>query len=51
MVFQFEIMDLDSPKVGQDVEALKFKEWKLSELKDIISRWQRYKRDEDFWNA
>jgi len=51
MVFQFEIMDLDSPKEGQDVEALKFKKWKLSDLKDTIGRWQRYKRDEDFWNA
>jgi alpha-glucosidase len=51
MVFQFEIMNLDSPMEGQDIEALKFKEWKLSDLKDLIGRWQRYKRDEDFWNA
>jgi oligo-1,6-glucosidase len=48
MVFQFEIMDLDSPMEGQDIEALKFKERRLSDLKDIIGRWQLYKQDEDF---
>ena len=51
MVFQFEIMDLDSPKEGQDFEPLNFKPWRLSELKGIVGRWQRYKRDEGFWNA
>ncbi|KAF8797493.1 glycoside hydrolase family 13 protein [Phlegmacium glaucopus] len=51
MVFQFEFMDLDSPKEGQDISPLIFKEWKLSELKDVIGRWQTYKREEGFWNA
>ncbi|KDR69930.1 hypothetical protein GALMADRAFT_230296 [Galerina marginata CBS 339.88] len=51
MVFQFEIMDLDSPKEGQDFEPLMFKEWKLSDLRRIITHWQQYKREEGFWNA
>ncbi|KAJ3508373.1 hypothetical protein NLJ89_g5789 [Agrocybe chaxingu] len=51
MVFHFEIMDLDSPKEGQDFSPLVPKEWSLQELKDIVGRWQKYKRDEGFWNA
>ena len=51
MVFQFEIMDLDSPKEGQDFEPLNFNPWRLFELKGIVGRWKRYKGDEDFWNA
>ncbi|KAH7906284.1 glycoside hydrolase family 13 protein [Hygrophoropsis aurantiaca] len=47
MVFHFELMDLDSP----DYSALIHKDWKLTELKAVIQRWQRYKRDEGFWNA
>ena len=51
MVFQFALMDLDSPKEGQDISPLVFKQWELCELRDVIGRWQRYKRDEGFWNA
>ncbi|KAF8148638.1 glycoside hydrolase family 13 protein [Crassisporium funariophilum] len=51
MVFHFELMDLDSPKEGQDFSPLVYKKWELSEFKDVIERWQRYKRDEGFWNA
>ena len=51
MVFQFELMDLDSSKEGQDCSPLVFREWKLSELKEIIGRWQTYKREEGFWNT
>ncbi|CAA7269704.1 unnamed protein product [Cyclocybe aegerita] len=51
MVFHFEIMDLDSPKEGQDFSPLVLREWSLQELKDIVGRWQKYKRDEGFWNA
>ncbi|KAH7920510.1 glycoside hydrolase family 13 protein [Leucogyrophana mollusca] len=47
MVFHFELMDLDSP----DYSPLIHKEWKLTDLKDVIQRWQQYKRDEGFWNA
>ncbi|KAF8953558.1 glycoside hydrolase family 13 protein [Flammula alnicola] len=51
MVFHFELMDIDSPKAGQDFEPLRAKEWKLSDLKSTVSRWQQYKREEGFWNA
>ncbi|KIJ60143.1 glycoside hydrolase family 13 protein [Hydnomerulius pinastri MD-312] len=47
MVFHFELMDLDSP----DESPLVKKAWKLAELKDVIRRWQQYRRDEGFWNA
>lgn len=46
MVFQFEIMDIDAP----DGLPLVHKEWKVTEFKEIIRRWQGYKKDEGFWN-
>ncbi|KAF8655995.1 hypothetical protein AX16_002815 [Volvariella volvacea WC 439] len=49
MVFQFELMDIDHPKGGHT--PLIHRDWKLSEFKEVISKWQRYKRDEGFWNA
>jgi hypothetical protein len=49
MVFQFELMVLDYP-TGKDRSPLIHRDWKLSELKEIVGRWQRYKRDEGFWN-
>ena len=43
--------------IAQDVEANKYdrqvlkpREWKLTRLKEIINRWQNYRRDEGFWN-
>ncbi|KAF5347610.1 hypothetical protein D9756_010673 [Leucocoprinus leucothites] len=51
MVFHFELMDIDSPLEGPQRVALMKKEWKLPELREIIVRWQLYKRDEGFWNA
>ena len=56
MVFQFQLMHIDAPHNGSDKEPFKedplvWKEWKLSEMKSIIGRWQEYKRDEGFWNA
>lgn len=50
MVFQFELMDLDSP-LGGEHEVLIHRNWKLSELREIVRRWQNFKRDEGFWNA
>src|SRR5438128_901393 len=47
MVFNFEHMDIDSP----DYSPLVRKAWTLPEFKDIIRRWQQYKRDEGFWNT
>ncbi|KAJ2933230.1 hypothetical protein H1R20_g3817, partial [Candolleomyces eurysporus] len=51
MVFQFELMDIDSPLEGEDVVPLIYKPWKLSDLKNIVRRWQTFKRDEGFWNT
>jgi len=51
MVFQFEIMVLDSPRVGHDYDALVNKQWSLSEMKGVIGHWQTYKRDQGFWNT
>ncbi|KAF8124120.1 glycoside hydrolase family 13 protein [Boletus edulis] len=47
MVFNFELMDLDSPPESPLVK----KAWRLSELKAVVGRWQTYKRDEGYWNA
>jgi len=57
MVFQFELMDIDSPQNGDSGaevsqhDPLTWKEWKLSDMKDVVGRWQTCKRDEGFWNA
>ncbi|EAU93650.1 alpha-glucosidase [Coprinopsis cinerea okayama7 len=51
MVFQFEHMELDTPLMGDDDVPLLYKSWKLTQMKEIITRWQQYKRDEGFWNA
>lgn len=50
MVFQFELMEIDQPKHA-DASPLEHHSWKVSELRDIVSRWQIFKRDEGFWNA
>ncbi|OAX36276.1 glycoside hydrolase family 13 protein [Rhizopogon vinicolor AM-OR11-026] len=47
MVFHFELMDIDSPPES----PLLNKPWTLTELKAIVGRWQRFMRDEGFWNA
>ncbi|KAG6332404.1 hypothetical protein ID866_6683 [Astraeus odoratus] len=47
MVFHFELMDIDSP----DYSPLVQKAWTLTEFRDVIRRWQQYKRDEGYWNA
>ncbi len=51
MVFQFELMELDTPKTVKDWSPLMHRQWKLSELKDIINRWQVFKSEDGFWNA
>ncbi|KAF9052123.1 glycoside hydrolase family 13 protein [Panaeolus papilionaceus] len=51
MVFHFELMDVDSPKEGQDIAPLIARPWKLSEFRSVITRWQTYKREEGFWNT
>lgn len=51
MVFHFELMDVDSPMEGPQRVPLIKKDWTLEEFREIIARWQLYKRDEGFWNA
>jgi len=57
MVFQFELMDIDSLQSddsGREVskhDPLVWKEWKLNEMKTIVGKWQSCKRDEGFWNT
>jgi alpha-glucosidase len=50
-VFQFQLMEIDSPFEGPLRVPLIKREWKLQELRDVVVRWQLYKRDESFWNA
>jgi len=47
-VFQFELMDIDS---SDPLEPLIPKPWKLSDLKNVVEKWQTFKRDEGFWNT
>ena len=51
MVFHFELMDVDFPKEGKFRVPLKQKDWTLAEFRDIVVRWQNYKREEGFWNS
>ncbi|KAI0684458.1 glycoside hydrolase family 13 protein [Cytidiella melzeri] len=54
MVFQFQVMDIDSGGVEGGAEAvspLVYRKWKLLELKNITERWQLYKREQGYWNA
>ncbi|KAG2134200.1 glycoside hydrolase family 13 protein [Suillus bovinus] len=47
MLFQFELMDFDSRSESPLLKNF----WTLGELKAIIGRWQRFMRDDGFWNA
>jgi len=44
-VFQFELMDTDS---SDPLEPLIPKPWKLSDLKNVVEKWQTFKRGEGF---
>ncbi len=49
MMFHFELMDIDAE--GRERSNMyKQREWKLSELKEVVGRWQTFGRDEGFWN-
>ncbi|EPQ51633.1 glycoside hydrolase family 13 protein [Gloeophyllum trabeum ATCC 11539] len=52
MVFQFELMSIDSyvDPFGTDVPLVP-KQWKLKDLKDVVTRWQTFEREAGFWNA
>lgn len=49
MVFQFELMDVDSSGQTRE-EPLKHRNWKLTEFKEVINRWQTFLREDGFWN-
>ncbi|KAG7090475.1 hypothetical protein E1B28_009589 [Marasmius oreades] len=60
MVFPFELMEIDGEKpdpslrpgeVQADQVALIHKDWKLSEFKRVVQRWQLLKMKEGYWNA
>lgn len=54
MVFHFEIMNIDDGGVDGGAEAVSpliHREWKLLEFKNIVDKWQQYKREEGYWNA
>ena len=54
--FSFGINDMSGTCVAQDFElptiptTLMHQPFTLTELKEVTSRWQRYKPDEGFWN-
>jgi oligo-1,6-glucosidase len=54
MVFQFEVMDIDAGGLEDGVEAvapLEHRQWTLLELKAVTEKWQRFMREEGYWNA
>ncbi|KAF7334998.1 Glycoside hydrolase family 13 protein [Mycena venus] len=50
MVFQFQLSDLDSPRGTRHLPMV-HRPWKLFELKEIVTRWQIFERDQGFWNT
>ena len=50
MVFQFELMNLDHPKEGGP-DPLIYSDWKLSDFKEAVGKWQNFERAQGFWNA
>ncbi|ODQ71816.1 hypothetical protein LIPSTDRAFT_5035 [Lipomyces starkeyi NRRL Y-11557] len=47
MIFHFEIVEMDIGVGGKFTP----KQWQLSSLKDIVSKWQSFMIDNDGWNA
>lgn len=47
MIFHFEIMDMDFGDRGKFSPG----EWKITNLKQIVNKWQRFMLDNDGWNA
>ena len=48
MVFQFEHVDID---IGPDGKWGKIGEWQLTDLKDIMSKWQYEMEERNGWNS
>lgn len=59
MVFQFELMEIDSPNKEGELQRspnpspdhLFWQPWRMDEMKAVIQKWQGCKREEGFWNA
>ncbi|KAF7791180.1 hypothetical protein EIP86_002191 [Pleurotus ostreatoroseus] len=54
MVFQFEVVDMDSGGTEGGAEAvspLTTSKWTVLQLKNIVRKWQQYKREEGYWNS
>ncbi|KAJ7181228.1 glycoside hydrolase family 13 protein [Mycena filopes] len=50
MVFHFELADLDSQSLPKHLPFV-YRPWKVSEFKEVVTRWQQFERDAGFWNA
>ncbi|THH30754.1 hypothetical protein EUX98_g3425 [Antrodiella citrinella] len=51
MVFQFELIDIDA-QGGMEAESpILWKPWRLQDMKDIVTKWQSYSREDGFWNS
>lgn len=57
MVFAFELVEIDNAvdgpaaNAGAGADPLRYRSWKLPEMKSIIEKWQNLLREEGFWNA
>ncbi len=45
MVFHFQLMEIDA------LRRLEPRQWSVKELRDVISRWQMFRREDGFWNT
>ena len=53
MVFQFELMDIDSGTGGgaEAIDPLTTRSWSVLELKNTVDKWQQFMRKEGYWNT
>ena len=49
MIFQFELMDIDSAGLTRE-DPLNLRQWQLTEFKEVVNRWQTFLREDGFWN-
>lgn len=50
MVFHFELADIDNGGHNHNV-ALEYDSWTLPQLRGVIGKWQKFMREEGFWNT
>ncbi|KLO11209.1 glycoside hydrolase family 13 protein [Schizopora paradoxa] len=51
MVFQFQLMEIDASGPKEHLRHLEPKPWTVEELREVVSRWQMYRREDGFWNT